>query len=171
MNIIHMLILTALLLLAVLPFIGRTLRGAQNFANALIAERWPNGRKTYLPDAAFSASRYLLAKAGSDTDHIDICTADDIPIGVVTDETPVSGDLTVPLNVDLFGAATGTQIGVAAAAIAANALLVSADAGQIRTLPGVTGTYSIIGKALKAGAAQGDQVPFVPCFPIQRVVA
>jgi hypothetical protein len=46
-----------------------------------------------------------------------------------------------------------------------------ADAsGKVRALPGTSGTYYIIGRALNAPAADGDIAEIDPCAPIQRVV-
>lgn len=155
-------------LLALLVWRARRHRG-DFLANALLVNVHPTGNIAKIPDAAF-ASRYLIAKRGTDVDHIDLCGVGDIPLGIVTDETGTTADLTVPLNVAHFGAIIGTQRVQAAAAVALDAQVVSGAAGQARTLPGASGTYYIIGRAIQAAAAQNDQFEIAPCYPIQRVV-
>lgn len=139
--------------------------GRRSILAANIAEgQWEGGRKTYLLDAAVT-SKQLVAKPGTDADHIAVCGVSDIPKGVITDE----GDIGEPVNVNLFGAARATELGVASGAIAADDFIVPGAAGAVRTLPASSGTYYIIGKALEA-AADGKPVQYVPCMPTQRVV-
>lgn len=163
-------ILTSLFVLAVIlglvAWITARPRGSQLTALANVAEgRWCGG-KTYLADAAL-ATRYLLAKIGSDSGHIAAAGTADIPLGIVTDEAAAAED---PVNVAVFGTTEGSQLVVASAAIAAGDMIVSAASGKVRTLPATTGTYYIIGRAVTAAAADGDLVQITPSFPIQRVV-
>ncbi len=162
--------LTVLLLLAAVALclwlIGRNRKdGIMLFAN--VAEGiHESGNITKLSDGAIT-TRYLLAKIGTDIDHVDLAGTADIPLGVITDEASAAG---LPVNVALFGAAAGTLKVVASAAITAGALVVSAASGKVRTLPGTTGTYYIIGRALVAASADGDIVEIAPMPCIQRVV-
>lgn len=130
-------------------------------------ETHDSGRITKKADAAL-ATRYLLVKVGSDVDHIAVAGAADIPLGVALDEPAAAEDLCA---VQLLGTAGRTIPMVASAAITLDDFVVAAANGKIRTLPGTTGTYYIIGRALKAAAADGDLIEIDPCFPIQRVVA
>lgn len=124
------------------------------------------GVKTYKTDAAFS-SRFLLVKVGSDVDHIDVCGASDIPLGINTDSAAAAEE---EVAIALFGAAEGTRRVVASAAITLGDMVVAAASGKVKTLPGSAGTYYIIGRAIKAAAADGDVIEIAPTFPIQRVV-
>ncbi len=125
------------------------------------------GNRTYLADAAITA-RHLVVKSGSDLNHIAVAGTGDIPLGVVDDQADAAED---PVNVQLLGAKRGTILMTASAAIALDAMVVSAASGKIRTLPGTTGTYYIIGRAREAAGADGDVIEVIPCFPIQRVVS
>lgn len=115
---------------------------------------------------AVIGSRYLLGKAGTDSDHIDLCGVGDIPKGIIEDEAAAIED---PVKVALLGACEGTRRGVASGAIAADDMLVAGALGTVRTLPVANGTYYIIGRAVRA-AADGEKVEFSPSFPVQRVV-
>lgn len=142
---------------------GRRLPAVE-FAN--IAEGTVAGNKSYLSDEAL-ATRFLLVKLGTDANHIAIAGAADIPIGVATDEAAAAEDL---VNVGLLGSSSETRKAVASAAIAVGAMIVAAASGKVRTLPGTTGTYYIIGRALQAAGADGDVIEFDPYPCIQRVV-
>lgn len=168
-------LLGALLSAAVLSIL-RPRRIGEYFANnALIVSVFPKGRTSRLADASFT-SRYLLAKAGSDASHIAICTASDVPLGVVPDMTPTpdqaNSDLSYPLPLNLLGLNEDTERMIAAAAIAVDAFVVPAAAGQVKTLPtSGGGTTYIVGRALSAAVAQNDQVNILPCFPYQVTIA
>lgn len=130
----------------------------------IAASIYPCGKKTYLLDAAVS-SKFLVGKAGTDEDHIAVCGASDVPKGIITDEGAI-GD---PVNVELFGAGEDTGIGIASGTIAADDRLVPAASGGVKTLPATSGTYWIIGRAIKA-AADTKPVEYVKCFPYQVTV-
>lgn len=141
-------------------------RGTRCFAN--IAEgRHLDGRITKLADAAI-ASRWLLVKFGTDADHVDLCGATDVPIGVCTDEPEAAEDATA---VDLLGAAPGTTLMVASEAITAGELVFTAASGKVQDLPAGAGTYYQVGRALNAAGADGDLVEVAPCFPLATVVS
>jgi hypothetical protein len=143
-----------------------TQRGPKFTPLANVAEgRWP-GQKTYKATAAIT-SRYLVGKIGADAAHIAVAGAADIPIGFITDEAEAAEDL---VNVNLLGTAHSTQLGIASGAIALGAFVVADASGKVRALPGTSGTYYIIGRALNAPAADGDTVEIDPCAPIQRIV-
>ena len=126
----------------------------------------PGGRRTYLADAAL-AQKGLLVVTGTDSEHIAAAGLASIPLGVAMDEAEAAED---PVSVQILGANEGTVLVVSSAAIAAGDFLVAAAFGQVRTLPAVTGTYHIIGRALNAAAAANELVEMAPSFPIQRVV-
>lgn len=166
MHLIPILTLIALCGLLFTSWVASRPRGRQLAPLANIGEGAQPAVKTYLTDAAIT-TRYLLGKVGTDSAHVAVCGATDIPLGVIADEAPAAEE---GVAVQLFGMHESCAMAVASAAIAADAFIVAAASGKVRTLPGTTGTYFIIGRALKAAAADGDIVEFVPCFPIQRVV-
>lgn len=161
---------TLLALIAVLALLATCVwlvgrNGLTFLAN--VAEGTHAGSITKLADAAIT-TRHLLVKIGSDSGHVALAGVSDIPLGVATDEPAAAED---PVNVALLGVTESTLLGVASAAITAGDLLVPAANGKLRTLPGTTGTYNIVGRAITAAGADGDTIEFVPSFPIQRVVA
>lgn len=119
-----------------------------------------NSRITYFADAAV-ATRFLLAKRGSAADRVAICTGADVPIGVMTDEAAAAGD---PMNVQLLGGCPGTVKMIASAAIAQDALLEPAAGGKVVTLGAGAGTHHVVGRALTAAAADGDEVEVAPSY-------
>lgn len=126
----------------------------------------PDGRRTYLADAAIT-TKGLLVVTGTDSEHIALAGTSSVPLGVALDEAEAAEDA---VAVQLFGAVGGTVLVVASAAITAGDLVVAAASGKVRTLPALTGTYHIIGRAINAAGADGDLVEIAPSFPIQRVV-
>ncbi|SRR5260370_301292 len=151
----------------------RRLFGVQasiQLCNAILAVNiTPKGRATYLADATF-ASRYLIAKVGSDANHINICTAADQPLGVVPDMTPTTDtDLSYWLPCNLFGLNEDTERMQCSAAIALGNFLVPAAAGQVAPAPG-SGAGYVIGRARSVTATAGDLVEAIPTFPIKVAV-
>lgn len=133
---------------------------------ANIAEGNVAGKKTYAADAAL-ALRFVAVKIGSDANHVAVAGTADIPIGICTDNAEAAEDL---VNVALLGSASETLKVTASAAIAAGDFVVPAASGKVRTLPGTTGTYYIIGRALQAAGADLDVIEIDPLPTIQRVV-
>jgi hypothetical protein len=128
---------------------------------------YEGGLKTFKADAAIT-DRYLLGKAGSDSQHIAICGANDTPKCIITDEAAAAEDA---VACELLGAHAKTSKMVASAAIAVEALLAPAANGQVVTLPASAGTYWIVGRALNAAGAAGDEIEVTPCFPHQVTVS
>jgi hypothetical protein len=160
--------LTLAILAAALSSAWHRLTSPDAIALANIADgTHGNGVITRKADAAIS-TRYLIGKIGTDAAHVDLCGASDIPLGVIEDEASAAEEL-VPVK--LFGSGQGTSLVVASAAISAGAFVVPATGGKVRTLPATTGTYYIIGRALQAAGADGDQLEIDPIPVTQRVVA
>jgi hypothetical protein len=164
-NLLILAALTAILTLARLVAARRHLHPRVEFAN--IAEGTADhGHKSYLTDAAL-ATRYALVIAGSDVNHVAVGAANtEIPLGICTDESAAAEEL---VNVNVFGAVSGTQRGAAGGNIAVGDLLQSNGDGTIIKLKTTSGIWYIIGRALQAAVA-GDTFEFTPSFPIQRVV-
>lgn len=136
---------------------------------ANIAEgTYRGGRKTYLTDAAISV-RYLIGKLGSDSRHIAVCGASDVPLGVITDEADAAEK---PVSVELLGASGDRTVRmVGAAAIAAGDLVTVAAGGKTQTMTGIAaGTYWVIGRALTACSGADAEYEVVPAFPHQATV-
>lgn len=133
---------------------GRTVRLAN------IAEGTHDGNITKAVDAAIT-ERWLLGKVESASDRVAICGATDIPIGVITDEASVVGDL---VNVSLLGSSRSTVRMVASAAIAQGALVEPAAGGRIATLGAGAGTHHVVGRALDAASAAGDIIEVDPYY-------
>lgn len=124
-----------------------------------------NGTDSYLTDAAIT-SRFRVVTFGTDANHVAAAGVGDIPIGVTPDEATAAEQ---KVSVQLFGIYPNGCRGVASGAITAGDMLVAGASGAVRTLPGSSGTYYIIGRATKT-VADGAEVPFIPSFPIQRTV-
>lgn len=153
--------------IAAIAAIGDRLLGCPRFEFANIGEgTYQTGNMSRLADAALS-TRHLCVKIGSDVNHVAVAAAADIALGVANDAAEAAED---PVNVQILGRADGTILMTASGAIALGAMVVTDASGKIRTLPGTTGTYYIIGRALEAAGADGDVINVAHCFPIQRVV-
>lgn len=145
---------------------GSAFRPNVQFAN--IAEGTSDtGNKPYIPDAAIS--RYNLVKQGSDDVHVAVSAANtDIPLGVTTDSCDAS-NLDLPINVAVFGAASGTKRIALGGTVAAGDFLQSNGDGTAIKLKTTTGSWYKIGRALMAGVS-GDTIEFAPCMPDLVVV-
>jgi hypothetical protein len=161
------LILPILAVVIVAAFIASRPRGRRLTALANIGDGFQPKKKTYYTDAAIT-TRNLLVRFGTDASHVALAGVNDIPLGFATDEAAAAEE---GVSVSLLGIQESGVIGVASAAIAAGALLVPAANGKLRTLPGTSGSYYIVGRALNAAAADGDELELVPTFPVLRVVA
>lgn len=154
-------------------------RNRTSVAACNIAEGVHEGAKiTKLADVALT-SRFLVVKVGSDIDHVAICTASDIPLGIATDE-PTAADIASDTaggreyfsrtNVNVFGGALQeTQRGQAGSAnggvIAAGDFITADAAGQLKTKPAAGGgACYCVGRALQATTAQGQVFEFTPMF-------
>jgi hypothetical protein len=140
----------------------------RRFVSAInIGEGTHKNAKTYKADAAV-ATRFLLAKIGSDAGHSAACGANDIPIGVITDEAAAAEDL---VAVELLGISNRTLLMVASEAITAGEAVYTAAGGKVQDLPAGAGTYHKVGHALTAAAADGDLIEVQHCAPIATVVS
>lgn len=133
-----------------------------NFGEGEFAE----GRLTKKLDAPIT-SQFLLCKAGTDADHVDICGAANEPIGVMRDDDLAIEDL---CHVELLGIANRTLRVVASEAITAGSLVFTAANGKVQDQPAVAGTYFLIGRALTAAAADGDTLAIAHRPPLKVVV-
>jgi hypothetical protein len=133
------------------------------FAN--IAQGTHAGYVTVTAASAFT-SKYLLAMADSTPGEIDVCGANNCPVGVATDEAAV-GD---PLALKILGVSPQSVLVTANGAFAAESYLYTAANGQVQTEPATAGTYYLIGRALNAATAAGDHIEAETCVPVKLIV-
>jgi hypothetical protein len=143
-----------------LPSFARSRKGLA----ANIAEGTHDASVNKTTDAAMS-TRHLLAKVGTDIDHIDICAAANRPLGTVPDE-PASGDLAA---VHLLGKGPTKKM-VASGAITAGATVFTDAGGKVQAEPAAAGTFYQVGRALNAASADGDIVEVQDCSPVLLTV-
>ena len=171
MNNLFTLIVALLIAVALFTVVKRrnwlaSLTAAANVGASTIGTHH-GGKLSRYAASAFTA-RHLLCKIGADETHVALCGAADIPLGLCDDEAEAAED---PINVVALGSSEGTLKARASAAIALGAMVVPDANGKVRTLPAAAGTYYIIGRALTAAAADGDELEIAPTFPVQRIVA
>lgn len=144
----------------------RALRGIRSFSN--IGEgTFEGGLISKLSDAAITA-RYTLGKFGSDVDHFALCGANDLPLGVITDE-PAAAE--IETNLTLLGSSGDrTLLVVASEAITYGQLVYTAADGKVQNEPAVAGTYYLVGRALMSASGDGIEFEIEPAFPIGFVV-
>ncbi len=113
---------------------------------------------------AVIATRYLLAKVGSDATHTAITAlASDFPTGIIADEAAAIGDW---VELQLLGATDTTRRMVASGVIAAGVKVFTDASGKVQALPTAIGTYWNVGVSLTAAAADGDVIEVDPCEPV-----
>jgi len=126
-----------------------------------------NGVITQFADAAI-ALEFAAVKVGSDASHVVITAAStDVPLGIAESKTDAAEDA---VAVRLFGKGGDTKVAVAGAAILRLARVICTAAGKLITLPTAGGTYYVVGRALTAAAADGDQFELDDCHPVPVVV-
>jgi hypothetical protein len=117
--------------------------------------------------------KYLLGKFGTSESSVGICDSADFPIGIVTDEASASNPSEPEIvNVALLGG-PDTLRAVASGTISVGSILVPAENGRVKSLPGRTSddvTYESIGIALTSATAGDQIIEFLSCVPQQRVV-
>lgn len=121
---------------------------------------------TRIADAAILLVGLLLT-AGAAAGRVALCGASDIPLGVAEDTPDADGEFTV----SLLGAATESKPMIASEAIAEGDQVYTAADGKVQGKPVVAGTYYMVGTALTAAAADGDEISVDPCVAIETVIA
>jgi hypothetical protein len=164
----HMSILISIISVAILVGVALGLmprRGERSFANSLIGTH--RGSATRFADAIIS-TRYLLGTTGTDAQHVAVCGASAVPIGVISDEAASAGD---EVTVELLGSSGNTVRMVASAAITAGVLVYTAASGKVSALTSTSGTYYCVGVALTAASAANDVIEVDPCVAQKTVVS
>lgn len=124
---------------------------------------------TRLADAAHSY-RHLLVKAGSDADHVAVCGAGNLPVGLSDDQPAAAED---PINILLLGISPQTLRMTCATAIAGETDLYTAANGFVQAEPGTAGTYYKVGRSKSAGSYVASNVYTIevePCAPEKLIV-
>lgn len=134
--------------------------------NALGDGTSPAGKINRLTDAAIT-TRHLLAKVGSDANHVAIISAaSDRPVCVLFDEASAAEQA---IGGQLLGVTLETVLMVAQGTIAANVDVFSYGDGTITTLPGTAGTFWKVGVSRTAATA-GQVIEVEPCTPEKLIV-
>jgi hypothetical protein len=116
------------------------------------------------------ASRWLLYELGTDSNHVATAAGVNMPLGPSPDSP--SGTIigaALQLSVYLLGAYRGTLLGISAGAIGAGNIVYASTvtAGQIADLSVAgAGNYWIVGRAVSAVNAAGQEFAYIPCFPV-----
>lgn len=121
-----------------------------------------HGIKSFIPDAT-AASRYLLYKRGSDSDHCAVCGAGDDPLGPSDDQADTSTG--VKIAVKLLGAYRGTTRVVTDGTVANGNYVKCAANGQVTVA--ASGDLSF-GRAIitsDMSSAAGDVITIIPALP------
>lgn len=112
--------------------------------------------------------RYLLAKQGTADNQIDLCDADERPLGICEDE-PAIGNVA---RVALCGASNGTRLMVASGVITAGDTILTDASGKVQAETGAaSGNYYRVGTCITPAAADGDEFEVAPQTPEAVVVA
>lgn len=126
----------------------------------------PGGKPTFYAGEAFaSVGLFCTLSAGK----LVKASEGGVAIGQTLSAVENADIDVIPVACDLLSSG-GEKSATANADIAPLAQLVVGDAGGLKTLPAVGGTYYVVGVAL-AAAASGGSVRFMPCVPRPVVVA
>lgn len=151
-------------ILLVLPLVAVMARAASVKHKGVIANSiiklHTDGILNLACETAAISTRYLLVQKGTAADGIIVNIATTRPWGVCMDE-PAVGEKAA---VFALGAAGGTVKMVANAAISVGAPVYTAAAGKVS--PTFGATLYMVGRAVTAAAADGDEIEVIPCFPL-----
>ena len=156
------LILLAVMALFLVPVLATIFRAYSSPPGELTASNTAGltdgGIITRFATTAFTVPN-LVAGVGTTAGHSAApCAATGVvPLGFAPDTAAVGESLAVQVG---FG---NVVLGVASAAIAADVLVYTAAGGKLSSTGG-TGKY-LMGRSLKAAAADGDELPLIPYPP------
>ncbi len=123
------------------------------------------GRVTKTLETAAITAPYTLVKPGTTDSQVAPAGASDTPIGVALDEGAVGDSIAI----QYLGAGDSSTLLVASATITGNPWVVPAADGKAAALSATPGTYEVIGRVIKAAAAD-ELLEIAPC-PHQRTVS
>jgi hypothetical protein len=118
------------------------------------------GRLTKFSDGAIG-SRFLLVKAGTDSDHVALAGAADTPYGVCIDEAAAAEE-EVGIRALACAGATVKVTNDATGALVFGDILVPAASGKVKKIAAGAGNYYVVGMAIQAAAADGDILEIIP---------
>lgn len=125
---------------------------------------------TKLADAGFSY-RHLFVKAGTDADHVNVCGATDVPIGITDDQPNAAGD---PIQVAVLGISERTRLAICTTALGNEIDLYVGANGYAIALPATAGTYYKVGRSKQAAqpteVSNIYEIEFEPCSPQKTIV-
>jgi hypothetical protein len=153
--------LLAALILAPFAACMRAFTPAGVDANNVAGDR--DGPISRIAEAAVATPHLMLTRGTNPATQVIICTATTEPIGLAFDKAEITKGVSVEL---LTGGKT--RLGIGSKAIAAGARLYTTAAGKL-TDTAVNNSW-LVGAALTACAADGDEFEFDPCFPVQQTV-
>jgi hypothetical protein len=151
----------AALILAPLAALSRSLAPAG--ADAINTAGDHDGGLSRIAEAAVNTPHLLLAFGTNPATQVIICTATTEPIGLAYDTQIINGRV----GIERLGDGA-TKVGIASKAIAAGARIFTTAGGKI-TDTAVNNSW-LVGRALSAAAADGDEFEFEPCFPVKQTV-
>lgn len=122
-----------------------------------------DGSLSRIAEAAVGTPHLMLAFGTNAATQVIICTATTEPIGLAYDTALITARVGVERLAD-----GKTKVGIASKAIAAKARVFTTAAGKL-TDTAVDDSW-LVGRALTAAAADGDEFEFEPCFPVQQQV-
>lgn len=133
------------------------------------------GTETLAATAAITFKNAVVTKTGAADDRTfkAVTLVTDVPYGILQNDEVAADEVgAIIKSVSVFGLYPESLPAVAAAAIAAGDRLVPdlATPGRVKTIPGTTGTYMVIGRARYAAAAAGDPVSIIHNVPREVAV-
>jgi hypothetical protein len=141
--------------------------GAAALSNEL-GGLFQHGHETLQADPSTTfpvASKYLIYKRGSSQYYAALADGVALPLGASPDAPYQTGDF---LDVERFGAISGTQLGYCTGAVTIDDLVYSAANGLVGDLTTAGhGTFWVIGRATKTVGAANLEITYIPCFPYQ----
>lgn len=121
------------------------------------------GGITRTAEAAITALHLLVKPGTAPATEVLLAAATDEPIGAVADTAAIDE----PVGIRLLGGGE-TMILIGSKAIAAGARVFTTAGGKV-TDTAVNNSH-LVGRALKACAADGDEVEILTCFPVKQTV-
>ena len=126
------------------------------------------GTRRYTADAAIS-TRNLLYQQGATDGGVAVNIATTCPLGTVDNTVAITEAVTV-LLLGKESSATSGKIMVANEAISAGEQVFTAAAGKVQDTPAGATVY-LVGTALTAALADGDELIVQDCVPVKMVFA
>jgi len=156
-------IVAFLIALIIAPFVAFARAFAPSGTDALntVAGTHEKGLVSRFAEVAFASGALLVTKGTADNE-VTLCSATTRPLGTTHDKAAID----TAIGIYLLGLGD-TQMGIASGAITADAPLYTAASGKV-TVTATAGCW-LVGYAL-APAADGGEVEFLPCVPVQAGV-